>query len=127
MENQDEKKILQKLMSNIQKYNKIFLILDNKQLKDKLPIIYSLLDKTENKNQPILVLSVLKNPVYFHSLITYRQITEKEAEYLCYLYHMYEFSNRFFLISKETQYGELFNFVDTGLINPEEAWEAFVY
>lgn len=125
MKNQDARKILQKLMSDVQKYNRIFLILDNEQLKDKLSIICSLLDKTENKN--ILILSVFKNPVYFHSLITYRQITEKEAEYLCYLYHMYEFSNRFFLISKETQYGELFNFVDTGLINPEEAWEAFVY
>lgn len=126
MEIRNKEEILVKLELDIIKYNKIFLILDNEQLRDKQSI-YSCFHKTEDKNQNILILSVFNNPIYLSPFITYRLITKEDAEYICDLYHMYEFSDRFFLISKERQYGVLFNFVNIGLINPEEAWEALVY
>lgn len=59
---------------------------------------------------------------------TYKQITEEEQEQLLQLYRMYEFSDRFSIISRESTYGSLFNLVEAGLLDMEEAAEAlFVY
>lgn len=39
------------------------------------------------------------------------------------LYHTYEFSDRFRVIGKSVQHGELFNYVDSGLLTEEEVFE----
>lgn len=126
MGNKNEKEILEELISDITTYNKIFLILNHNQLKDEWLMIDSFLERIKDKNQTILILSVFKIPICIASCITYRQITKEEENYLKHLYYMYEFSDRFFVLSKEHQYGQLFNFVDTGLLKPEEVWEVLV-
>lgn len=126
MGNKNEKEILEKLVSDIATYNKIFLILNHNQLKNEWLIIDSFLERIRNKNQTILILSGFKIPICITPFITCRQITKEEEDYLKHLYYMYEFSDRFFILSKEHQYGQLFNFVDTGLLKPEEVWEVLV-
>lgn len=74
----------------------------------------------------VLVLSAA--PIEACAGFTYKQIAGKEQEQLLQLYHMYEFSDRFSVISAESTYGSLFNLVEAGLLAMEEAAEAlFVY
>ncbi len=39
------------------------------------------------------------------------------------LYHTYEFSDRFRVIGRSSQYGSLFNYIDNGLLTEAEAFE----
>ena len=39
------------------------------------------------------------------------------------LYHTYEFSDRFRVIGRSSQYGGLFNYVDNGLLTEQEVFE----
>lgn len=60
--------------------------------------------------------------------ITFRQISEEEAGLLKKLYFMYQFSDKFLVVSKEsTNYASLFHFVDTGVLSTEEAFEALLH
>jgi hypothetical protein len=46
----------------------------------------------------------------------------KEAE----LYRMYEFSDRFVVLSESEQYGSIWNYVRSGIMTPEEALELLI-
>lgn len=40
------------------------------------------------------------------------------------IYLMYEFSDKVRLLEDSSQYGSLYNYVENGLLTPEEAWRA---
>ena len=42
------------------------------------------------------------------------------------LYRLYDFSDRLFVISETSQYGNLFNYVENGVLSPEELVEAWL-
>lgn len=50
----------------------------------------------------------------------YRRVDKEEKEALERLYFMYDFSDRFFMLSDSRQYGGLSNYIETGLIAREE-------
>lgn len=54
-------------------------------------------------------------------------ITEEVAQELKSLYFMYEFSDRFQLFSNETTFGEIWNYVCTGTLTEEEAFQAILH
>lgn len=60
------------------------------------------------------------------NMAEYRQITEENVQFLLLLYHMYEFSDRFRLISRRERCGNLFQLADTGILDMEEVWEALL-
>lgn len=51
----------------------------------------------------------------------------KEYEEPALVYSTYEFSDRFKVIKSSSRYGSLMNFVDSGLLTEEEAFEAILY
>lgn len=53
-------------------------------------------------------------------------VNDSDLEKLFKLYRIYEFSDRVILISKEKNYGDLFNYVNTGLISEREMLEALL-
>lgn len=56
-----------------------------------------------------------------------KKISEKDTEKLIQLYYMYEFTDNFFLIAKDnTSVPDIFNYVKTGLLTYEEAWQALL-
>ena len=80
---------------------------------------------TERK---ILVLSVVDmQEQQKERNVCFRPVTETEAKELCHLHHMYEFSDRFLTIPETDTYGGLFNFVETGLLQIDEVWEALLH
>jgi len=43
------------------------------------------------------------------------------------MYHMYDFSDKVLLVSNITQYGSLFNYVNTGIFTKQEMVDALLY
>jgi len=53
-------------------------------------------------------------------------LTQDELKKIRDLFYMYEFSDRFRVISREDGYGNIFNLVDNGILTDEEAFEAIL-
>ncbi|MBQ6415044.1 MAG: hypothetical protein IJJ65_02220 [Butyrivibrio sp.] len=57
------------------------------------------------------------------------KIKKKSYEQICEilkLYRLYDFSDRLFVISEDSQYGNLFNYVKNGVLSSEELVEAWL-
>lgn len=65
----------------------------------------------------------MKSHLYRSSSKKILILSAKKYGELVLLYHTYEFSDRFKLIGRSSQYGTLFNYVDNGLLTEDEALE----
>lgn len=65
----------------------------------------------------------VKKEYYSKSKIV-KVITDEEIFDLLKLYKMYEFSNRFYVVSDSEQYGNVFNYIRNGIITEEEMADA---
>lgn len=74
----------------------------------------------------ILILSTGTISVENDSQVTCRQITMEQQAELLKIYHMYEFSDRFRVVSRDSRFGSIWNYVDTGMLTEQEALEALV-
>ena len=118
----DRETLFAVLQSDLEKYDRVILIHD-RQRSGLCPDFCS---SRAVKMSPykILVLSVEERAA--EGDLSYRQITEEEADRLYKLYHMYEFSDRFRVLSRETSHGSLFDYVELGILDMEEAFGAFL-
>ncbi|MCI8949844.1 MAG: hypothetical protein HFG49_07335 [Lachnospiraceae bacterium] len=113
-----------KLQSMIDVYDKIVLI----QLEEKEAITimnkFEKPDIVNNIDQKILVLSTVEWDK--HSSFTYKKIEDEESLALVNLYHTYEFSDKFLVLSNSNTFGTLFNFCDTGLLDLDEVLKSIL-
>ena len=75
----------------------------------------------------ILILSVGAVSMEGNPQIAYRQITAEQQTELLKTYHMYEFSDRFRVVSRDSRFGSVWNYVDAGILTEQEALEAIVH
>lgn len=119
-------KLLRQLEEWLAVYDHIFLVPD-KMVEEDISvsgILRAGAGKTGDRKFLLLSASLITESVGF----TYRQLMEEEQEQFLRLYHMYEFSDRFSVISWENAYGGLFHLVETGLLSMDEAAQAlFAY
>lgn len=117
---------LENLKSDLQKYDKIFLVLGEE--KTVLPFLTAFCSVilAESKEK-VLVLSVFHMENEEEYLAIFRKITGKDALNLSRLYRMYEFSDRFFILSPDKTFGGIFNFLETGLLDRGEVFRALLY
>ncbi|NBH19955.1 hypothetical protein D3Z55_21810 [Clostridiaceae bacterium] len=132
------KKLLENLESDIEKFDRIVLIWEEGPMAERWLEAFYGSDTVKNGDRKILVLSVLDEipgkgnfalsfpPMCFPNL-SFRHISKTEAKELCKLHYMYDFSNQFLTIPEAKAYGGLFNFVDTGLLQMDEVWEALLH
>ena len=124
----DRWKILRQLESDLKKFDKIFLVLGEEKLLDDFWELLCDLEVMKEKRQRVLVLASPKRRIGRDTSVMYRQITEGESKQLCSLYSMYEFSDRFQIVSGETRfYGSLFQLVDVGLLSLRESVSALLH
>ena len=123
-----ERKRLEELERDIEKYDKIILIWEKGEAaKGWLEAFYKS-ETIKHTERKILVLSVVDMQEQQKGRnVCFRPVTETEAKELCHLHHMYEFSDRFLTIPETDTYGGLFNFVETGLLQIDEVWEALLH
>ncbi len=73
----------------------------------------------------ILILSAQQLDIREEQVI-FRQIDPEQAERLCQLYHTYEFADNFILTEDNPAYATILNYVRTGILTGEEAWQALL-
>lgn len=57
----------------------------------------------------------------------FKRISKEELEKLLKLYYMYEFTDNFSMITDDnTSFPNIFNYVETGLLTLQEAWQALL-
>lgn len=109
--------LIQFVQTVMKTYDSILFVYPN--LQDELLVI-SLKGKFENN----LILSAMEDKVINQSDWIF---LEKDiCNALCRLYHTYEFSNKFKLLSADSNYGSIWNYVKTGLLSPEEVISALL-
>lgn len=108
--------ILAEIEKDLERFGRILLITD--MCEEAFPA------GMDAKN--ILVLSTGTIPSESSLQITYRQITIEQQAELLKVYHMYEFSDRFRVISRDSRFGSIWNYVDAGILTEQEALEALV-
>lgn len=120
--NEDEQRLIDELQDMLKTYDKIFLV----KCADEEYIYSKLRDSKviKSEKQKILILST-SNPKEFPG-VYYRKISDDDSEFYYRLYHMYEFSDRFQVLSNEVCFGNLFNFVNLGLLSFDEMFRALL-
>lgn len=108
-EDMDTIEWLEKMMSE---YEKVFLVLDKN--------LYKLLSAEKCTKNKILFLPL------DDSLTKYPKVSSEDSKQLHELYNMYEFSDRFQVLSRNECFGNLLNLVDTGVLTREELVEALI-
>lgn len=67
-----------------------------------------------------------KNIMGLLNNIDYTNLDEERSNDLKHLYHTYEFSNKFMMLSLNCNFGTIWNYVKTGFLTPEEALAALL-
>ena len=110
--------LLVELEKDLEYYDRIFLITVMNQEYIDLFIRFGDSDKLKDCTQKILVLSDGNMAEGKH--YSCRKLSCQNIEQLKELYFMYEFSDRFQLLSQEESFGGILNFVDMGILTKEE-------
>ena len=106
--------ILMEIEKDLERFDRILLITD--MCVGSFPV------GMNAKN--ILILSVGTVSLGSAPQIAYRQITAEQQSELLKVYHMYEFSDRFRVVSRDSRFGSIWNYVDAGILTEREALEA---
>lgn len=108
--------ILMEIEKDLERFDRILLIADG--CIEAFPVVMDA--------KTVLVLSVGEVSLESNPQITYRQITTEQETELIKTYHMYEFSDRFRVVSRDSRFGSIWNYVDAGILTEQEALEAIV-
>ena len=95
-------------------YDEVFLITESRYIK-------MLAEDTGNARK---VIGLLPIPPTGDMPFGFIAVDEIQCSKLLKLYHTYEFSDRFQVITENSCYGGLDNYVKTGILTPEEAGKA---
>lgn len=117
--------MLADLQKYIEQYDKIIWIEHSGSYFADLPRKFLESEAVKNYSGRMLVLST-EELEFPDGSISYRRLSGEEQMELRGYYRMYDFSNRFQVLSDDVQYGGLMNFVKTGMLEMEEALEAFL-
>lgn len=116
--------IIEDISEYLKKYDRILLLIDI----DITSFCKS--EALKNTTKKVLILSnadIDHTNHMNHSNCAYRRLTGEELEALQRMYNMYEFSDRFQVLSDSPQYGGLLNYVKTGLMTEEDVFQALLY
>lgn len=116
--------LLTALEKDLAYYDRIFLIAMEERADKEMFNQFCVSEALKNCGKKILLLSTENPAEENHALC--RKISSQMALQLNKLYHMYEFSDRFQLFSREKCFGGIFNFVDMGILTKEEAFSALL-
>lgn len=113
-------KFVEDISRDLEKFDRILLLSGNKS--EELLKTFFESDVLRERNRKILILSTLNRLDTQNGTCEYHRISKEEQEILISLYNMYDFSDRFLLISDNPQYGSLLNYVKTGIMTMEEVF-----
>lgn len=120
---EDAKDIINSIRSYIEKSDKILLAFTDKSFIEGLVNYYNESALLGGISKKILVLGEGDISCGEYCNFKYIRISGSERDSIAALYRTYEFSDRVLLISEDSRYGSLFNYVNTGLLTREELYQ----
>lgn len=120
-----EEGLLEELERDLEDYDRIFLIPVMDEVYGELFRWLERSGTPQNCGKKILVLSV--EALEEGNRYSCRRISVPKMAWLKELYFMYEFSDRFRLLSREEGFGGILNFLDTGILTKEEVFRGLLY
>lgn len=117
--------IIRKLEYIIEQFDKVLFFSGSTETIFNLTKTFCQSSVVKFTDKKVLVLFTKQIPCDNDNIV-FAQISKEEAKQLANLYFMYEFSNKFILVSERKSYATLFSFVDTGIISIEEAFQALL-
>lgn len=116
----------EKLKNDLKEFDLIFAFLKEEEtINDWMNDFCKILLQT-NVSKKILIFSDMNICLEDNAGYEWRKLDKNECNLLKSLYTMYDFSDHFFLISKNLQYGSLLNYVKNGMITLEEAVQSYI-
>uniref|UniRef100_UPI0040578560 hypothetical protein n=1 Tax=Agathobacter sp. TaxID=2021311 RepID=UPI0040578560 len=103
-------------------YDKIFLVEKNTENIFIQFLNSDILNASEKK-----ILLISPEEMDISPAVDFHRVTESQFKGLKSLYYMYEFSNRFQILAGSSQWGNLLNYLDTGILDTEEVFQALLY
>ena len=116
----EQKMMIDEINEDLKYYDLVFLIDDESVAKQFCGSEIF----TESKKYIKIYLPYMldvKNP-----MAIFRSLSNEEREDILNLYFLYEFSDRFILLSESSCYGGLFNYVEAGWLTLNEVFNAFL-
>ncbi len=111
------------LKADLEKYERVFLIIDRQE--SNLLAAFCNSNALRTSKYKVLVLSPGEFPN--GCCAEQRQITKEDCNMFYQLYYMYEFSDRFRILSKENSYGSIWNLFDADILDIEDVFEAILF
>ena len=118
-------KIKDDLTKSLEDYEKIFFAANLSQ--EKIDLLKKFCDSIVLKDNAEKVMIFTTADIYCDRNIMIYKISEKEANWIQEIYFMYEFSDKFQVLFNEGNFGGIFNYVNTGELSLEDAFEALLY
>lgn len=118
--------IKEDIARNLKKFDNILMIVDDDGDAEGLSQAFCESEALEKTSKKILILSTADIALGGHGSCEYHKLTDEEQGAMLQLYAMYDFSDRFQVLSDNPQYGGLLNYVKTGLMTMEEVFRAIL-
>lgn len=116
-----EQKFIQNLQNLVRTYDRILF------LPYKIQGIVSLFSNYPKEGLKKKILLLSKDTLYSRlDGIDWIQLDEESSTMLRHLYHTYEFSDKFRILSTDENFGTIWNYTKTGILSPEEAVSALL-
>lgn len=116
--------IIDDLKIYIEQYDRVIWIENDCDIADKLMEYWSMIQSPFNEKECIILYAGKKSFIN-NNICECREISDKEKEELQQLYYLFDFSDKFFVISERETHGHLSNYLDTGLLSMEEILSKF--
>lgn len=116
--------LVEKIQEELKKFDIVILIIDGAGVAENLTMFFCCSQALKRTSKKVLILSQMEELNQQNWNGKYYQISNKEQRELCRLYKMYEFSDHFLILSDCPQYGGVLNYVKTGILTKEEAFES---
>ncbi len=111
----------------IKKFDMILMLIDGDGGAENLTRNFCCSAPMKETSKKVLILSASDG---FHpndaDHYEYWKLTAEEQESVLELYEMYDFSDRFYVLSNDLQHGVLLNYVKTGIMTQEDVFQVLL-
>lgn len=123
----DQMLIAERLSSSLERFDRIFAIMDQEEdTGGNLAYDFCSSKALQETAKRILILSDKDIPGIKDWNHQFQRLHEKEMDMIRRIYFMYEFSDRFQILSYNPQYGSLLNYVKSGDMTMEAVFQSLL-
>lgn len=122
----EHREVIKNIKETLEKFDMVLMIKDGSGVSENLTRDICNSQALNETSKRVLILSGVDISDTENHSYYFRRIHRREQEIIEQIYSMYEFSDRFKIISESQQYGSILNYVKSGLLTMEEVFRALL-